>query len=101
MKRLSRLHTTAVLSLVVFLWALPQRPVWIPMVALGVFAILTVWTFAVMHRLSRENLGPRYATNNLLLASLFTLFAGLGLLLWPYLVRTEIEKKTAFSRRGG
>jgi cytochrome bd-type quinol oxidase subunit 2 len=94
MKTLSLLHALACGSLLALLASLRSHDSYLPLLALLVFLLLTGATFLVMYRESRASLGGPYATRNLALAIAFTLVCGLGLLVWPYLVRTEIRKAT-------
>jgi len=92
MKTLSRLQISAVLSLVALFCILPQNIGYASLSAFVVFVSLTTWTFYVMYQIAYTHCGPRYARKNLTLAIGFTFIFGLGLMLWPYLIQTEIRK---------
>ena len=92
MKTLSRLQVSALISLVALFCILPQNAGYASLGALAVFVGLTIWTYRVMYRLAYTHCGSTYAKKNLTLAIGFTFVFGLGLMLWPYLVQTEIRK---------
>lgn len=53
---------------------------------------MIVATFTVMYLAAKESLGAGYAKRNLGLALTFTLVGGIGFVIWPVLVNTEINK---------
>lgn len=69
------------------------------------FLIITLVfaTFGAMYVCSREILGEKYARKNLIAGCSLTIVGGMGFVLWPLLVRSEIRKfrKAQPISRGG
>ena len=61
-------------------------------IAFLILAVLAVPTFYFMYQAGKDGKGAEYAKKNLFLAIGFSFFALLGLLLWPPLVLSEINK---------
>ncbi|MGB0413111.1 MAG: hypothetical protein ACPGJU_01580 [Coraliomargarita sp.] len=53
---------------------------------------LMIATFITMYLAAKESISSGYAKRNLALAVTLTLFGGLGFVIWPFLVNSEIEK---------
>lgn len=53
---------------------------------------MVIATFSAMHLAAKESIGIGYAKRNLTLAVAFTFIGGLGFVIWPILVNSEIEK---------
>ena len=53
---------------------------------------MVIATFTAMYQAAKESISASYAKRNLALASAFTLVGGIGFIIWPFLVNSEIEK---------
>ncbi|GHC11186.1 hypothetical protein [Cerasicoccus arenae] len=53
---------------------------------------MIIATFTAMYLAAKESISSGYAKRNLTLAIAFTFFGGLGFIIWPFLVNSEIEK---------
>jgi cytochrome bd-type quinol oxidase subunit 2 len=58
----------------------------------GTIICMILATFTAMYLAAKESISSGYAKRNLTLAIVFTFFGGLGFIIWPFLVNSEIEK---------
>ncbi|WP_162028296.1 MULTISPECIES: hypothetical protein [unclassified Lentimonas] len=61
-------------------------------ILLGSMICMILATFTAMYLAAKELISPGYAKRNLTLAIIFTAFGGIGFIIWPFLVNSEIEK---------
>lgn len=62
-----------------------------------VIICMVLATFIAMYLAAKESISLSYAKRNLTLAIVFTFIGGLGFIIWPFLVNSEIEKFRAAS----